>query len=446
MLPALLELREEAGQVGIAVVEGGACVGEPAGFAELGLVDGQRSGAREIEGVPEGDVGVSGGLAYGLGDAQEERRVVEEAGLDAEFFACFTRHRRTRVLSRLDVAACGQPALGIAVIDQQYVLSIDRHEVGDQVDRGRGGLRAAAQLRARVDPCQHASDAGALQLIERRERCDLRSYLTAERLAVGHAQNLCTAASCVQDTAMPSTIDAVVFDFGDTLAEYQGMTLNWSAHYERALLRVAEECALQLAPQQLGEATHVLTCYNTRSTPREHEVSAHVILAEVLDVWGAPSELAAAAVRAFFDYFRSSLTAYADAAPALHRLRARGIPIGVLTDVAYGMPRSFIEEDLERAGLLPLIDHFLTSLDVGLRKPSPRGLSLLAQRFGCRPEQVAFVGNEPKDVELALRAGAVPVMLDRASVAQERAGVKKIGSLEELDAALELGEERNFTA
>jgi putative hydrolase of the HAD superfamily len=72
---------------------------------------------------------------------------------------------------------------------------------------------------------------------------------------------------------------------------------------------------------------------------------------------------------------------YPDTLPALESLRRHGYSLGVLTDVPYGMPKRFIEEDLARADLLRLFDYVLTSTEAGRRKPHPGGLLQLAAHF-----------------------------------------------------------------
>ncbi|HEX5657702.1 MAG TPA: HAD family hydrolase, partial [Polyangiales bacterium] len=162
-------------------------------------------------------------------------------------------------------------------------------------------------------------------------------------------------------------------------------------------------------------------------------VAAHTIMTEVLAAWGAaqPEQLEVA-IESFFDYFRHSLRTYPDTLPALRALRDRGLPIAVLTDVPYGMPRRFIEADLTRAGLLPYVDYYLTSLDVGFRKPNPRGLLQIAKHFHLTPADFIAVGNEPKDITAAQAAGMSPVLIDRDGTATPAPGVQRIATLAEL--------------
>lgn len=85
--------------------------------------------------------------------------------------------------------------------------------------------------------------------------------------------------------------------------------------------------------------------------------------------------------------------------------------MGILTDVAYGMPREIVERDL--APFQQYVEVLITSVEVGCRKPDPRGYVALAGHLGVAPADLFYVGNEPKDVEGARRAGCRPVFLAR---------------------------------
>jgi putative hydrolase of the HAD superfamily len=214
---------------------------------------------------------------------------------------------------------------------------------------------------------------------------------------------------------MNTKIRGIGFDLGDTLIFYDGLPFSWASLYPAALRRVADACKVAPAPEQFAAAEQVLARYNTRITPRSYEVSAEEILSLVLRCW----DLAAAphlpgANEAFFTFFQQKLIAYPDTIPTLTSLRERRTPVGILTDVAYGMPREFVQRDLDGAGISDLFDVLLTSLDVGVRKPDPAGYLALAERLGVAPQEMLYVGNEPKDIIGACRAGVTAVLLDRA--------------------------------
>lgn len=149
--------------------------------------------------------------------------------------------------------------------------------------------------------------------------------------------------------------------------------------------------------------------YNTRLTPRRHEVDAATIFGELLAALAAPpgrsNALLDPASDAFFAVFRRRARAFTDVAATLAALAAGGTAVGVLTDVPYGMPRRLVLQDLSAAGLDRLAPVTLTSTDVGVRKPDPAGFAALARQLRCASTTMLYVGNEQKDVAGAQAAG-----------------------------------------
>lgn len=141
-----------------------------------------------------------------------------------------------------------------------------------------------------------------------------------------------------------------------------------------------------------------------------------------------------AALAAFFTFFQQRLVAYPESAAVLTALRAQGVPLGALTDVPYGMPRAFVENDLRLSGLAPLLDVVLTSVDVGERKPTPTGFHTLAAALHTPVTTLWYVGNEEKDIVGARAAGATAVLIDRENHQPRWGQAHTIRNLRELPA------------
>lgn len=228
---------------------------------------------------------------------------------------------------------------------------------------------------------------------------------------------------------------AIGFDLGETLIHYQGVPLNWQSLYQDALRHVATSCAYQENQETLAQAMAILSRYNTRLYPRTTEVSADQIFGEILRAWGiSPHRFLNRAKQAFFSFFQMNQLLYHDTLPLLQTLRAKGIKIGVLTDVPYGMDRVYAERDVQ--SFADSIDVFLSSVEVGYRKPAPPGYLELAKRLAVPPERMAFVGNEEKDIVGANRAGMFSILLDREQKNQSYGEQWKISSLAEIQALL----------
>lgn len=208
-------------------------------------------------------------------------------------------------------------------------------------------------------------------------------------------------------------MSAIGFDLGETLIYYEGVPESWAPQYPDAIAAIAAACRRDIGPNSEARAIAVLERYNTRITPRALEVPECVIFAELTEALGFADECSDSVADAFFGFFRRRVLAYSETIATLQRLRARGIGVGVLTDVPYGMNRARVEADLQAAGLDGLISVLLTSVDVGRRKPSPAGFVRLAAELGVAVGDLLCVGNERKDIDGANAAGARSVLIDR---------------------------------
>ncbi|MGI9088349.1 MAG: HAD family hydrolase [Chthoniobacterales bacterium] len=193
-------------------------------------------------------------------------------------------------------------------------------------------------------------------------------------------------------------IRAIGFDVGDTLLYYADTPLNWSSLYGDALAAVARACAVSLTPAEFSAACQILLGYNTRVRPRRNEIAADEIFSHVPLSWSlAPAEHLQIGVDSFFTFFQQRMCAF--------------------PEVPYGMPMKFVRRDLDGAQISDLLDSVITSTMVGLRKPDPVGYHALASALGVGADEMLYVGNEPKDVIGAQRAGVPSVLVDRAGAA-----------------------------
>ena len=212
-------------------------------------------------------------------------------------------------------------------------------------------------------------------------------------------------------------IRAVGFDLGETLVEYDGVPLNWQQEYPAALRTVASLWADSPSVEHLARGSAALARFNTRLVPREREVSHAVVFEELLSSMGVPAarvpDLIEPAADAFFAHFQRHARPVVGAIDVVAHLVSSGVLVGVLSDVPYGMPRRLAIADLQAHGLSALVPSTLTSVDVGFRKPDPRGFAALGAHLGCDSGEMLFVGNEQKDVVGAQAAGMVAVLLWR---------------------------------
>jgi putative hydrolase of the HAD superfamily len=212
-----------------------------------------------------------------------------------------------------------------------------------------------------------------------------------------------------------ASVAAIGFDLGETLLTYAGTPPSWATLYPAALARVAEACRVAPDAEDVLRAGEILAHHNTRLRPRREEVRAELIFREILAAWRlAPKDLLEPAIAAYFDFFQQRLAPYPETTAVLAALRRARIRTGILTDVPYGMPRNFVQRDLDGAPISPLVDSVLTSVEVGWRKPESAGFHALADRLEVSPRDLWYVGNEEKDITGALAVGATAILIDRA--------------------------------
>jgi len=226
---------------------------------------------------------------------------------------------------------------------------------------------------------------------------------------------------------------AIAFDLGDTLVEYEGLPLSWEEHYPEALRNLAAFLGISADSDHLVRACAVLRRYNTRIIPRAEEVSFEVILGELIKSLGATvqADEVECAV-SFFHIFRQRLRCFPETRAAVDGLREKNLKVGIFTDVPYGMPRQLVLEDVRGAGLEHSFDVLMTSRDAGFRKPSVATLGSLAKLLDCSAGEMAYVGNEKKDVEVALAFGCHSILIDRKQHGSDWGQHRTITSLSEL--------------
>ena len=107
-------------------------------------------------------------------------------------------------------------------------------------------------------------------------------------------------------------------------------------------------------------------------------------------------------------------------------LREQGIPVGVCSNWDYDLSHS-----LRHTGLAGLVDGWVTSAQIGFRKPHGAMFAAACKAIGAEPGQVAFCGDTwSTDIAGALRAGMTPIWL--SSEATQEPHVLTVSSLSEL--------------
>jgi FMN phosphatase YigB (HAD superfamily) len=97
---------------------------------------------------------------------------------------------------------------------------------------------------------------------------------------------------------------------------------------------------------------------------------------------------------------------YPDTAEVLHRLKARGVRIGVVSDIHYHLAPVF-----EYYGLGQFIDSYTPSFEHGIQKPNPRLFELALEQLGVTAAESLMVGARPQRDGGAAAVGITTLIL-----------------------------------
>lgn len=123
--------------------------------------------------------------------------------------------------------------------------------------------------------------------------------------------------------------------------------------------------------------------------------------------------------------------AHPDAIPTLEALRKAGVPIVILSNWDYSLPRTL--EGLGLAGF----GHVLTSADIGWQKPDTRAFQRAVERLGVTHGEVLHIGDDPhRDAHGASAAGLQAVLLNRGAGPPPSGPWRTIASLSDVPALL----------
>jgi putative hydrolase of the HAD superfamily len=205
--------------------------------------------------------------------------------------------------------------------------------------------------------------------------------------------------------AIPSHVDAVVFDVGGTLLDVprdpQQSALERIAHLGEVSLD-AFRTEVQAAVAAWRAHEYKPECEDLAATWTRHYERA-------LRAAHFPGDCVEAARNLEDGFLIDGWAVFPDAIPMLDAIRARGIRMGVVSN----WPPT-LEQTLERAGLRRYFDVIVSSGIVGFAKPHPRIFEIAAEALGLAPTQILYVGDDLEhDAFAALRVGMQSVLLDR---------------------------------
>ena len=189
-------------------------------------------------------------------------------------------------------------------------------------------------------------------------------------------------------------LDAVLFDYGDTLAQ-------WG--FDEELLHAGHRAGLAaIGREDVPEAEALSLLLQERwdelfpaGALEEVEYPEHV--RTLLRELGA--ELSDEELERFLDaeheVWAPATRLGANTHALLEALRARGLRLGVVSN-AFDPPR-LLHADLDRLGLAERLDHALFSSEAGVRKPHPAIFERALDALGVEAERTLFVGDKLRE-------------------------------------------------
>ena len=100
---------------------------------------------------------------------------------------------------------------------------------------------------------------------------------------------------------------------------------------------------------------------------------------------------------------------YPDTADVLRALAADGVPVAVVSNIAWDIRPMF-----RKLGVEDLVTEFVLSYVEGVVKPDPKIFTLACQRIGVAPENAIMVGDSPEADGGASAIGCRTVIVDPA--------------------------------
>ena len=231
-------------------------------------------------------------------------------------------------------------------------------------------------------------------------------------------------------------MNALLFDLDDTLLDYStGVDESWR-----------EACVTCCAPMGLDVDRLMKTLAETRqsfwSDPSRHRQERvnmvrawQRIAGQALASLGVACDgLDAAMAREYAARRRAVMQLFPDARETLERLRARGVPLGLVTNGDAGQQR----DKIERFELAPFFEVIVIEGEFGAGKPDETVYRHALDHLGVAPADTSMVGDHLEfDVAGPQRLGLRGIWLDRPGAGLADSHVRPhriIRSLHELTA------------
>lgn len=197
-------------------------------------------------------------------------------------------------------------------------------------------------------------------------------------------------------------IRAVAFDLDNTLINFMSFKRKSALAAARAMARNG----LKGTPGKI--ANEIFGVYDEYGIEYQKTFSTYLWKRGIRD-FNKFEKIQQAAIVAYLDCKFHVLRPYRGVVPMLKRLRRKGMKICLVTDAT----RKNAWRRLAVSGLQGLFDLVVTHDDTGEFKPHPSPFRILLRKAKLKPEQIIFVGDNPRrDIPGAKRMGMHTALAD----------------------------------
>ena len=212
-------------------------------------------------------------------------------------------------------------------------------------------------------------------------------------------------------------MQAVLFDLGHTLIDYY---CDWKGPEERGVGRIYDIVAESSPEVDRAEFTAYLQAQLVRARDLKYNDYVEVPLTDLvgacLDRYGCLDEdNLQRGLEVFYGVLLEDRRLVEGAVDLLARIKERGLSVGLISDVAWGLPSEFPMRDIRHFGMDAYFDDYVFSTDVGLRKPHPKMFKIALSNLGVEASEAMYVGNSlAQDIRGAKGVG-IKAVLKRSS-------------------------------
>lgn len=196
-------------------------------------------------------------------------------------------------------------------------------------------------------------------------------------------------------------IDTIVFDIGQVLAQFR---------WQEYLKELGFEEDIQ---KQVADATVLSKWWSEVDRGLEKMEFEAAMIADHPEL--------AEELLLFFEKIEAIITTYPYAEPLLKRLKEQGYKIYLLSNFG----NFYFHQNLPKFTFRKYVDGELISYQIRSIKPEPMIYETLLTRFHLNPEQIAFLDDNPKNVEAARKIGMNGIVFENLEQALEE--LKKFG-------------------